>query len=421
MQVIRGEDTHVHPAQLAAPFLYITLPVMAGVSAIAVAFESVSFLRGGLGNIVFFFLWIGSIGSAESTGIDLLGFQASIDSMQAATARAFPGYDPAKNGIDIGFNFRESGEAYHLSTFVWQGIDWTSDIPLRRSGWIALSVLIVGVSALAFRRFDEASGGTRHKRRKKNIPAAAGDEVMGTRGTDILVGNSRGTDIPVGQSVTDKNVRPTRVTEILLRQGRRNFFRILRAESFLMLKGVSMWWAIVAGILIVLGLTLPLTAVRQFIFPLTALWPILRWSPLGSRELTHRTEQLMFSCPHPLRYQFISSWSAGVLLAMVTASGIGARFLITGEWESLFGWCVGMMFIPSLALTCGVWTGSAKLFEILYLIVWYIGPMNKLPWLDYLSSSPRSLETGMPVAFLFITLILIALGVGGRIRQLYRL
>jgi hypothetical protein len=80
-----------------------------------------------------------------------------------------------------------------------------------------------------------------------------------------------------------------------------------------------------------------------------------------------------------------------------------------------------MMFIPSLALTCGVWTGSAKLFEILYLIVWYIGPMNKLPWLDYLSSSPRSLETGMPVAFLFITLILIALGVGGRIRQLHRL
>jgi len=37
--------------------------------------------------------------------------------------------------------------------------------------------------------------------------------------------------------------------------------------------------------------------------------------------------------------------------------------------RAALGWLVGACFIPSLALACGAWSGSSKLFEILYTLL----------------------------------------------------
>jgi hypothetical protein len=57
MQLVRGEDTHIQLWKLLAPFLFLAVPVMAVVAAVAVLFETIPFLRSGFGNVAYFFLW----------------------------------------------------------------------------------------------------------------------------------------------------------------------------------------------------------------------------------------------------------------------------------------------------------------------------------------------------------------------------
>lgn len=57
MQFLKAEDTHVHLGALLSPFLLFALPAMAFTGAIAVLFETLPVLRGGAGNVIYFFVW----------------------------------------------------------------------------------------------------------------------------------------------------------------------------------------------------------------------------------------------------------------------------------------------------------------------------------------------------------------------------
>ena len=125
---------------------------------------------------------------------------------------------------------------------------------------------------------------------------------------------------------------------------------------------------------------------------------------------------LMFSAPHPVGRQLPAVWMAGVLVAAVVGGGVAVRYLIGGDFAALAGWTVGALFIPSLALALGVWSGSSKLFEAVYLFLWYIGPMNRTPELDYLGATGR----GQPLVWLAVTALLAAAAATGRRWQLHR-
>ena len=55
MQFASAEDTHYRLATLLAPFLWVGIPAMAITGAVAVLFETLPILRGGVGNVVIFF------------------------------------------------------------------------------------------------------------------------------------------------------------------------------------------------------------------------------------------------------------------------------------------------------------------------------------------------------------------------------
>jgi hypothetical protein len=74
----------------------------------------------------------------------------------------------------------------------------------------------------------------------------------------------------------------------------------------------------------------------------------------------------------------------------------------------------GAVFIPSLALASGVWSGGNKLFEVLYVLIWYLGPLNRMPQLDYIGTTGES----RPHSFILVSLAFLALAVVGRNRQL---
>ena len=155
-----------------------------------------------------------------------------------------------------------------------------------------------------------------------------------------------------------------------------------------MLKGLRLWWYLIALVMIVLGLFLPMESVIEFILPLTWVWPVLIWSAMGTNETYYRTHQLIFTAVHPVRNQFIVLWLAGVIVAYLTGSGVMIHFLVTGEWERLTAMAVGGLFIPTLAVALGIWSGSGKLFQMVFMLMWYLGPLNK--WVFWISWGQHS-------------------------------
>ena len=94
------------------------------------------------------------------------------------------------------------------------------------------------------------------------------------------------------------------------------------------------------------------------------------------------------------------------------------RLALAGEVASLLAWFVGALFVPSLALALGVWLGNSRGFELVYLLLWYVGVINRVPACDYAGATAEGLALGMPVVYLGITVVLVALALVGRWRQL---
>jgi hypothetical protein len=143
-------------------------------------------------------------------------------------------------------------------------------------------------------------------------------------------------------------------------------------------------------------------AAARYVLVVTWLWPILCWSKMGVRESLHRTGPLVYSCPRSLQRQFLALWVSGVVIAAGTGSGFALRCILAGDLLSLAAWLAGALFVPSLALALGVWTGSSRTFEALYAVLWYVGPANRIAALDY--SGAWATASAFPTAAVYGTL-----------------
>jgi hypothetical protein len=198
-----------------------------------------------------------------------------------------------------------------------------------------------------------------------------------------------------------------------------------------MLKGRRWWWYVVALGLILVALYLPTAEARQIVLPFAFVWPLLIWSQLGNREAQHRTEQLVFSAAFPLRRQFVATWTAGFILTLIAGSGVIVRLVLASRWDAIAAVVVAAAFIPTAALALGIWSGGSKLFEVLYLFLWTLGPMNQmaaalgfplvtdqLMAFDYIGSSDAAVSAGVPLYYAGLTILLGVLALVGRKRQL---
>ena len=388
IQLVVGEDRQIQLLELIQPFLFLSLPMLALVAACAVLFETIPGLRGGFGNIVWFIVWVASIpAGAELRGFfDPIGLGFVNDELMKAAALA---HGPAKRGFILGGIDHDSP----TQIMHWNGLDWTSEALVQRLFWIGLATVVALLAALFFDRFDTS----RSSWRRRKAPATGQVEEA----------------IPAYVPMPDVHLTP------LSEASRRfRFFGVLRAELKLLLKGRPWWWWAGAAGFVIATLAVELNAVRQIVLPLAWLWPMLLWSGLGAREIRFDTGALLFSAARPLGRQLPATWLAGVTLAALIGAGGAVRFLLAGELESLGAWAVAVLFIPTLALALGIWSGSSKLFEVIYLLLWYIGPMNQVPTMDYAGATAKGLESGMPLVYLGVTAALLGAAVVGRRRQL---
>jgi len=360
-----------------SPFLLIALPAMAVVAALAVLFETFRPLSGGAGNVLWFFVWSGLLAvplATESPRADMTGLLTLKQSMEESARASYPDFKS-----DFSFSIGGSDPTPIEGTFVWNGMAWSSSTVATRLSWFGIAVLIALAAAIPFDRFDE-SRSARHRwgARQKSKDA--------------------------GISIALPGFLPP----------------VLAGELKLMLNGRRWWWWAVVLALIVAGIATPPEISRGRILPLAWLWPVLVWSAMGAREARNGTEELVFTAPHPLSRQLIAVYVAGVMVALLTGSGVAVKCLVSGSIGGLGGWLVGALFVPALALACGAWSGGSKLFEALYVVLWYLGPMQPVPALDFMGASDRSIAAGMPLYYTVAAAACVALAATGRRWMLVR-
>jgi hypothetical protein len=402
MQWIRAEDPHIDLVALAAPLWWIAFPALCLVAAVAVLFECVPFLRGGVGNIVYFFLfagvltaWIaGADGEIMRTVNDPFGITYVIADMQQAVIMRDPDY---AGEVTIG------GAAFSAQPliFEWDGVTWTAERAVGRLTWVGIAALLALTAALPFDRFDPARRRLRKSRSRQDGEIPAHPPV--------------GDAAPVGAPGDER--MPTVLTPLAAEQLRPRLHYLVWAELRLMLKGRRLWWYAVLVGLNVAGLTVGDGTMCRYLQAAAWIWPILLWSSMGTRERQHNTQQLVFSAPRPVVRQGLAAWLAGLGVAAVAGSGFAVRSVFSGSWTGLGAWAASAPFVPALALALGAWSGSSRAFEVVYMLLWYIGPLNGIPALDYLGATPQALTQGMPLRYLVASGALLVLALLGRWRQ----
>jgi len=282
-----------------------------------------------------------------------------------------------------------------MQTFVWEGIDWTAGILFGRLIWLGLAIGLGLLAAVFFRRFDPAPA--RIKRAREAAAPPPGEPAASPEREEPVVPAR-----PVSLTPVASRFRPRRGA-------------LLLAEWRILLKGTPWWWFLVALGLIIAGITVPANALR-WMLAASWLWPLALWSSMGCREARHHTHQLVFSAPHLLGRQLPALWLAGVVVTLVTGSGVAIRLALAGDGMHLAAWGTAALFIPSLALALGVWSSSNKLFEVVYMVWWYVGPVNQTPSLDFMGTGEQ-VSLGVLSIYWIGTVVLLGLSVLGRRRQ----
>ena len=406
MQLLRGEDRRIDLAAIFVPFVVIALPAMAVTAGTAVLFETIRWLRGGLGNVVYFFLWsLGFMAGDMATkmrggGIGSVpGISTIVPSMMRAVSSRFH-VQLESTSFNLGFNIKGEG-AYQFQTFDWEGMTWTAELLWPRFIWMLIGVGIALVAALPFDRFDAPRDAVeKNPRRWPNRDPHDREETMVHRPHPAAA------DHAIAVMTVAAAARGPRFTAMVA------------AELGLAIRSLPRAWIVAAIGLAAAAWIVPLPVARAWVLPIAWIWPLLLWSAMGTRETRYQTAPLLFCSPRPLAHQLPALWLAGVLVALAMGLGVGTRLALTGDFGAFLAWSVGAVFIPSLALAAGVWTKSGKLFEVLYLLIWYIGPMSRTPFLDFMGATNAAAGSRVPAAFAVATLALLACAGLGRRRAL---
>ncbi len=415
LQLIRGEDLALDLWALSAPFLLVLLPALIVISAVAVLFDSINLLRGGLGNVIFFFIAYPALYFA----LDLPGIQVIYPSIYQACAAVFSGCNPIRQ-IDAGME-----PLINFPEFQYEGISWTADLIWGRLALVLVGAVIALLAAAFFHRFDPA----------KSERSLFGNLFMNLKQAvlSFITTPSEPSDSSDSEPATTRNISPVQLMPLpsdarLGIRGPGSYWQLLVSELRLTFRGLHWLWYVGAVALIAAPFLMPDLVIEEtrftsvdlaqlIILPLAWVWPLTLWSGLGVREVRHRVEQIVLSAPYPLRRHLFIIWLVGVLIALALGSGVCIRLAGAGRWNALFALAVGALFIPTLALAMGCWSNGSKLFEGGYLFVWYISAMYGIPQLDFMGRVPAAVNGGIPWLYAGLTLVLMIAVVAGRRRQ----
>ncbi len=340
VHMIRGEAP-LEAATFIRTFALMFIPLAPSVAALALMFECVSFLAGRIGDVLYFLVWITLLGLpvaiAGSPGrsswlysVDISGvgfFMTDIIRVTGST------------NITIGYAPYDAT----LAPVVFPGLDMDSALVLPRMFSILLSVPVVAVARVAFRRFDPAQGKVRRP------------------GSGLLA--------RWGQALRSGWLRSF-VPDISRLIGPPSLSKAIILDAHLTLAN-SPIIVVVMIVAILSGCFLPVEFLRSGLMPVMFVLFIPILSTVSTRDRRGNVAQLIFSTPfcrrHFVSIKFLSALTIVLLLSAVPV----LRFLLDDPSHSL-ALFVGLVFVAALATFFGILTGTPKAFTVMFLLFLYV-------------------------------------------------
>jgi len=367
----------IEPLEIVLPMVLLALPGLAFVAACAVLFETIRFLARGLGNLLWFFAWtLLLVATIETHGFDLFGI-ATARSLLGAKVRTL---DPGWSGsFVIGANRTEDRAT---ETFRWEELPVTGSLVAQRAAALGAALVVAMIAAWPFDRFDPARRRLRSARSEKRLDS-------------IAVATSPAATSP-----------PARQLPALAPERTRGSFRLGLAELRVALRSMSRWWWLGAAATTVGGLVGG-DATRGGWLAAAFLWPALVWSGLATRDRACGIAPLLQAAPSPLARQLPALLLAGWLSALTCCGGAILGRLASGEIAGAVATTVGALAVPALAVALGLLSGGPRLFEGLYVALWYFGPLQRTAALDFTAASAESIGRAVPAVYLALAAMLL--------------
>ncbi len=263
-------------------------------------------------------------------------------------------------------------ESDHVGRFLWNGIPWTLSNVLWRLEWVVLAIAVCLLALVWFKRFDPDYARSAAVGAWKSMTSRFRRQPAQWQPAK----ESKWTVGALPQTLLDRSAQAQNYFEGF------QFVAVLLAELRLMLRSVpkSAYAADHAG-----QLQRHRRSRRRKGEP-----PAISVACSGITLVAdgHPRAPRRHRCSDVLRAPFLPApapalWSAGALVALLSAAGMIFRALRFGDLHLLAACLAGAVFIPSLALACGVWSNTPRLFEALYVGLWYLA-LNGAPFADFM-------------------------------------
>lgn len=323
MVIVRGEAP-LEPLTFLAMYALITTPAIVLVSVLAIVFESVPFLAGRFGDVVYFFLWaaglslpvilseVGHVPGAIYFDMSGLGFVLQQLRAIVNTTSMSIGASPFNRA---------------LPPVVVHAFPAANAFPMRLVSAL-LPLPLLGIALLAFHRFDPVrvkTGGAARRNPVARLNAMLKPLVRGVAG--------------MGPVTTD-----ARMT--------------LTASPLILIAAIGIAVASLAG---------DAKAVMPAAFAVAA----IAVADVATRDAAAGTTALVRSAPQ-LKERFVF-WKLGSALLVVTVLlAVPVLRFAAARPAALLPLVIGALFVAAGATALGVISANAKTFVVVFLSFWYV-------------------------------------------------
>lgn len=344
MVLVRGESG-LEPLTFAKQYLLLMPPAIMFVSAVAILFESVKWLSGKLGDVLYFFLWLGTIGAVVST-IEAAGggswanwFDVSGMGVVIGQMRAY--YQT--NSLSIGASNFDPKTGTMIFPGLRMGFEWL--LPrLVASLW---PIGLLAIARLFFHRFDPA-----------RVRAAA----MTAKGTWLGRFNA------LAKPVARLFLAPVRLLVNVL--PRTSLAATAASDA---LTSFAAFPLAVVGVIVfaIMALSSGPKEIFSGVLPFAFAGVAIAIADVASREKRAGTTALVYATPH-LRTRFVFWKFASSLLLAVLFLAVPLARAIALRPDATIALLVGLLFTCAAATALGIVSGNPKTFIVGFLSFWYL-------------------------------------------------
>ncbi|MFK7814452.1 MAG: hypothetical protein AB8B59_18295 [Maribacter sp.] len=343
--------------QFVKPYLFITIPAIFFIAALAVIFEVLIPKYTIVQNIAFFFLFaalaIVNLPEDSSFTMDVYGSKI-VTSQMVEAVKGIDGSD-GNSGLNIGYvigNFKDT------KRFQFEGVNFPTPFIISRVLWILFGIGLVALISPFFHRFGQ----------KRWLPVKA-----------------------VGEEIIHKEIRRNEIILSALPDAQTNYgiLPFIKTEMLLLIRHGKKWLWIINLIGMALLALLPINIAHQFVLPILWFLQVGRLSELNTKEITYNVHYLAFTSYKPMGRLLLSQIVSGVMLLLVLAMPLIFRYAFLGDFITIVSIIFGGVFVIMLTSVLGILTKGKKLFEILFFMVTYAN-LNGIAFLDYFGGMPHN-------------------------------